>query len=115
MRFGKLELVRNQWRKFQYEIDTTGNYTSLPGNDPVEFNTLAVNLEENDQRGKTHIGGARKDSTCGDPHQPNMPAGRRSHVFGSGDKRGVYYQQTCAIFLRCPGDPASRLRERKPV
>lgn len=50
MRFGKLELVRNQWRKFQYEIDTTGNYTNLPGNDPVEFNTLAVNLEENDQR-----------------------------------------------------------------
>ncbi|MFN4313154.1 MAG: cell surface protein SprA [Chitinophagaceae bacterium] len=50
MRFGKLELIRNQWRKFQYEIDTTGTYTNLPANDPVEFNTLAVNLEENDQR-----------------------------------------------------------------
>ncbi len=50
MRFGKMELVRNQWRKFQYEIDTTGQYKNLPANDPVEFNTLAVNLEENDQR-----------------------------------------------------------------
>ena len=26
----KLELVRNQWRKFQYEIDTTGQYVNLP-------------------------------------------------------------------------------------
>ena len=50
MRFGKLELVRNQWRKFQYKIDTAGNYVNLPANDPVEVNTLAVNLEENDQR-----------------------------------------------------------------
>lgn len=50
MRFGKLELIRNQWRKFQNEIDTTGAFVSLPANDPVEVNTLAVNLEENDQR-----------------------------------------------------------------
>lgn len=50
MRFGKLELVRNQWRKFQYQIDTTGNYVPLPSNDPTVFNTLAVNVEENDRR-----------------------------------------------------------------
>jgi cell surface protein SprA len=50
MRFGKLELVRNQWRKFQYDIDTTDRYVNLPANDHVEVNTLAVNLEENDQR-----------------------------------------------------------------
>ena len=25
MRFGKMELVRNQWRKFQFEIDTQVN------------------------------------------------------------------------------------------
>lgn len=50
MRFGKLELIRNQWRQFKYQIDTSGNYVNLPANDPVEFNTLAVNLEENDQR-----------------------------------------------------------------
>ena len=50
MRFGKLELVRNQWRKYQYKIDTTGNYVNLPANDPTIVNTLAVNVEENDQR-----------------------------------------------------------------
>ncbi len=50
MRFGKLELIRNQWRKFTYEIDTTGQYMALPANDPTAVNTLAVNIEENDQR-----------------------------------------------------------------
>jgi len=50
MRFGKLELVRNQWRKYQYKIDQSGNYTNLPANDPTIVNTLAVNVEENDQR-----------------------------------------------------------------
>lgn len=50
MRFGKLELVRNQWRQFKYQIDTTAQYVNLPANDPVEFNTLAVNVEENDER-----------------------------------------------------------------
>ncbi len=50
LRFGKLELVRNQWRKFNYETDTTGNYLPLPANDPTTTNILAVNLEENDQR-----------------------------------------------------------------
>ncbi|HUR66839.1 MAG TPA: cell surface protein SprA [Chitinophagaceae bacterium] len=50
MRFGKLELVRNQWRKYKYELDSTGLYTRLPQPDPTAVNTLAVNIEENDQR-----------------------------------------------------------------
>jgi len=50
LRFAKLELVRNQWRKFDYEIDSTGIYKRNPVNDPVTLNTLAVNIEENDQR-----------------------------------------------------------------
>ncbi|HEY6062200.1 MAG TPA: cell surface protein SprA [Chitinophagaceae bacterium] len=50
MRFGKLELVRNQWRKFRNRIDTTGQFVSLPNPDPTLVNTLAVNIEENDQR-----------------------------------------------------------------
>ena len=49
-RFGKLELVRNQWRKFTFNIDTTGLYTTLPPVDPVSTNILAVNIEENDSR-----------------------------------------------------------------
>ncbi|HEX2536462.1 MAG TPA: cell surface protein SprA, partial [Chitinophagaceae bacterium] len=50
LRFGKLELIRNQWRKFNYETDTTGIYTPLPANDPTQVDILAVNVEENDQR-----------------------------------------------------------------
>jgi cell surface protein SprA len=50
MRFGKLELIRNQWRKFRNRIDSTGAYTNLPIPDFVAFNTLSVNVEENDQR-----------------------------------------------------------------
>jgi cell surface protein SprA len=50
MRFGKLELVRNQWRKFRSKIDSTGNFVNLPIPDPTTVNVLAVNIEENDQR-----------------------------------------------------------------
>ena len=49
-RFAKLELIRNQWRRFPYEIDTSGNFKRLPANDPVKVDVLAVNIEENDQR-----------------------------------------------------------------
>jgi cell surface protein SprA len=47
VRFGKLDLVRNTWRKFKYKIDTTGNYSPEVTND---FNVGAVNIEENDKR-----------------------------------------------------------------
>jgi cell surface protein SprA len=50
LRFAKLELVRNQWRKFDYEINTSGNYVRLPANDPTRVDILAVNIEENDRR-----------------------------------------------------------------
>ncbi len=50
MRFAKLELVRNQWRKFKNKIDTSGLFTNLPIPDPTTVNVLAVNVEENDQR-----------------------------------------------------------------
>jgi cell surface protein SprA len=50
LRFAKLELIRNQWRKFTYEVNNTGMYMPLPAQDPVGVNVLAVNLEENDQR-----------------------------------------------------------------
>lgn len=49
LRFAKLDLVRNQWRQFAYEVDTTGSYTPV-NNSVTSFNTLAVNLEENSAR-----------------------------------------------------------------
>ena len=50
MRFASLDLVRNQWRNFTYELDTTGSYTQLPNNSNTTFDVLAVNLEENSAR-----------------------------------------------------------------
>ncbi len=47
VRFGELSLVRNTWRKFQYKIDSSGNYSATSDND---FNVGAVNIEENDKR-----------------------------------------------------------------
>ncbi|MEO6819699.1 MAG: cell surface protein SprA [Ginsengibacter sp.] len=47
VRFGKLDLVRNTWRKFAYKLDTTGNYNKTIVDD---FNVGAVNIEENDKR-----------------------------------------------------------------
>jgi cell surface protein SprA len=48
MRFGKLELTRNIWRRFPFKIDETGNYT--PPTTNVDFNVNGVNIEENDKR-----------------------------------------------------------------
>ncbi|HXO77194.1 MAG TPA: cell surface protein SprA, partial [Puia sp.] len=50
LRFAKLELVRNNWRNFNYIIDTTGNYTVLPANNITTFNVTAVNIEQNSSR-----------------------------------------------------------------
>lgn len=49
-RFAKLELVRNQWRSFTFQIDTTGQYKPVPNNSGTSMNVLAVNLEENSAR-----------------------------------------------------------------
>lgn len=49
-RFAKFELVRNQWRRFAFKIDTTGNYIANPTGNATEFNVLGVNIEENSKR-----------------------------------------------------------------
>jgi cell surface protein SprA len=50
LRFAKLELVRNQWRGFNYELDTAGTYNPIAGNTPTTVKQLAVNVEENSSR-----------------------------------------------------------------
>ena len=49
-RFAELELVRNQWRNFTFNVDTTGNYTPVPTTTSTVFNVLAVNIEQNSTR-----------------------------------------------------------------
>ncbi|MFP5041066.1 cell surface protein SprA [Parasediminibacterium sp. JCM 36343] len=53
LRFAKLGLVRNQWRQYNYTLDTNGVYTPLDSigtTNTTTFNTLSVNLEENSSR-----------------------------------------------------------------
>lgn len=50
LRFATLDMVRNQWRSFTYNVDTTGSYTQIPTNSPTVMNVLAVNVEENSNR-----------------------------------------------------------------
>ena len=51
LRFAKLELVRNNWRSFAYELDTSGLYKKIDlANNQTKFFVSAVNIEENDKR-----------------------------------------------------------------
>jgi cell surface protein SprA len=50
LRFAKLELVRNQWREFNYLLDTANSYVPIPANTPTTVKQLAVNVEENSSR-----------------------------------------------------------------
>jgi len=49
-RFAKFELIRDQWRNFNYQLDTTGQYTPIPTNSTTTFNITAVNIEQNSSR-----------------------------------------------------------------
>ncbi|MEO8710778.1 MAG: cell surface protein SprA [Parafilimonas sp.] len=48
LRFATLDLVRNQWRTFTYDVDTVGAYKPVSSNSTI--NVLAVNVEENSSR-----------------------------------------------------------------
>lgn len=47
MRFGALDLVRGEWRKYDYSLEQDGDN---PDDDGTEFNVAAVNIEENSDR-----------------------------------------------------------------
>ena len=47
LRFAKLDLERNIWRRYKFKIDSSGMFTPAT---PTTFNVGAVNIEENDSR-----------------------------------------------------------------
>jgi cell surface protein SprA len=50
LRMARMDLVRNTWRQFTYNVDTTGSYTPVNNSAGTSISTLAVNLEENSSR-----------------------------------------------------------------
>ncbi|HLR37082.1 MAG TPA: cell surface protein SprA, partial [Chitinophagaceae bacterium] len=50
LRFARLGLVRNQWRTYQYQLDTSGAYIPIDPNREANFIVSSVNLEENASR-----------------------------------------------------------------
>ena len=49
-RFAEFQLIRDTWRNFNYELDTTGQYIPIPTNGPTALDVLAVNIEQNSSR-----------------------------------------------------------------
>jgi cell surface protein SprA len=50
LRFARLDLVRNNWRQFAFDLTRNGTYKQIVPNGFTTLNTLAVNIEENDRR-----------------------------------------------------------------
>ena len=50
LRFAKLDLIRNQWRQYANEVDSSGNYKVIGPDNTSSINTLAVSIEQNGSR-----------------------------------------------------------------
>jgi len=49
-RFAEFQLIRDTWRNFNYELDTTGQYIPIPINGPTSLDVTEVNIEQNSSR-----------------------------------------------------------------
>ncbi len=49
-RFAEFQFIRDQWRNFNYKLDTTGQFNPLPANSFTTLNVTAVNIEQNSSR-----------------------------------------------------------------
>lgn len=50
MRFARLELVRNQWRRYQFSLLNPGEYLPDDDGNETDFNVSSVSIEENSVR-----------------------------------------------------------------
>lgn len=50
LRFGKLDLIRGEWRKYDYDLRYPGEYITDDNFNTTLFNLSAVNVEENSSR-----------------------------------------------------------------
>ena len=86
MRFARLELVRNQWRRYDYSLLNPGEY--IPGDDAntTSFNVASVSIEENSQK---------------QPFPYSLPPGvEREQTIGSGGTTSTYQQNEQALSMQ---------------
>jgi len=50
LRFGKMELVRNQWRRYRFDLISPGEYIPDDETDKTFFSVSSVNVEENSEK-----------------------------------------------------------------
>ncbi|MBC8048001.1 MAG: cell surface protein SprA [Fimbriimonadaceae bacterium] len=90
MRFARLELVRNQWRRYEFSLVNPGEYIPGDDEDETDFNVSSVSFEENSERV---------------PIAYVLPPGvEREQTIGSGGTTSTYQQneqslsmQVCAL------------------
>ncbi len=50
LRFARLQLVRNQWRRYRFSLASPGEYLAEDGDNETFFNVSAVSVEENSKK-----------------------------------------------------------------
>ncbi|MFN0275975.1 MAG: cell surface protein SprA [Chitinophagales bacterium] len=86
LRFAKLELVRNQWRRYDFSLLNPGEY--IPGDDAdaTAFNVSGVSIEENSER---------------EPVAYVLPPGiEREQTVGGGGTVSTYQQNEQALSMQ---------------
>jgi len=89
MRFARLELVRNQWRRFQFSLLNPGEYLPDDDGNETDFNVSSVSIEENSAR---------------QPIPYALPPGvEREQTLGSGSSVSTYQQNEQSLSMQvCP-------------
>lgn len=89
LRFARLELVRNQWRRYEFSLLNPGEY--LPGDDEnaTDFNVSSVSIEENSER---------------EPIAYVLPPGiQREQTIGNGGATSTFQQNEQSLSMEiCP-------------
>lgn len=89
MRFARLELVRNQWRRFQFSLLNPGEYLPDDDGNETDFNVSSVSIEENSLR---------------QPIPYVLPPGvQREQTLGSGSSVSTFQQNEQSLSMQvCP-------------
>ncbi|HMU70520.1 MAG TPA: cell surface protein SprA, partial [Chitinophagales bacterium] len=89
LRFARLELVRNQWRRYQFSMLNPGEYIGNDDGNETDFNVSSVSIEENSAR---------------QPIPYALPPGiSREQTLGSGSSVSTYQQNEQSLSMQiCP-------------